>query len=123
TGRPQALALLPLAPLAVPLMRSYAGYRLLWPPIQRAVGVAEAPLVSSMGEWHDYTIVWGERLSSLAVDGEIVLAGAPSPRGPLCFVAWLDNQYLVVTPQGRFGWGLLDTPGEQWLDLEGLSVE
>jgi len=123
TGRPQALALLPLAPLAVPLMRSYAGYRVLWPHIQRAVGVVEAPLAISMEDWHSYVITWGEQRSSLAVDGEIVLDEAPSPRGPMCFVAWLDNQYLVVTPQGRFGWGLLDAPGEQWLELEELSVE
>jgi hypothetical protein len=122
TGRPKALALLPLAPLAVPLMRSYAGYRLLWPHIQRAVGVAEAPLASNMDAWHDYEIIWGERISSLSVDGEIVLADAPSPRGPLCFVAWLDNQYLVVTPQGRFGWGLLDAPAQQWLEIAELTL-
>lgn len=122
TGRPQALALLPLAPVAVPLMRSYAGYRLLWPHIQRAVGAAEAPLASGMDAWHSYEIVWGERLSSLSVDGEAVLEGAPSPRGPMCFVAWVDNQYLVVTPQGRLGWGLLEAPGEQWLEIADLVM-
>ncbi|MBX0328928.1 hypothetical protein K2Z83_14710 [Oscillochloris sp. ZM17-4] len=122
TGRVQALALLPLAPLAVPLMRSYAGYRLLWPPIQRAVGAAEAPLASRMDEWHRYAIIWGERRSALRVDGETVL-DAPSPRGPMCFVAWVDNQYLVVTPQGRLGWGLLDVPGEQWLEVADLRIE
>ena len=123
TGRPQALALLPLAPLAVPLMRSYAGYRVLWPHIQRAVGVAEAPLEESMEDRHSFVIIWGEKHSSLAVDGHLVLEKVPSPRGPMCFVAWIDNQYFIVTPQGRFGWGLLDAPGEQWLELEELSVE
>jgi hypothetical protein len=122
TGRPSALALLPLAPLAVPLMRSYAGYRVLWPGIQRAVGVAEKPLASSMDAWHSYEIVWGERFSSLAVDGETVLEDAPSPRGPLCFVAWIDNQYLIVTPQGRLGWGLLDAPGEQGVEVAELMI-
>jgi hypothetical protein len=122
SGRPQALALLPLAPLAVPLMRSYAGYRLIWPHIQRAAGVAEAPLATAMDAWHDYEIVWGERASQLSVDGRVVLADVPSPRGPLCFVAWVDNQYLVVTPQGRLGWGLLAAPGEQWLELAALTI-
>ncbi|NNJ11917.1 hypothetical protein EKD04_016410 [Chloroflexales bacterium ZM16-3] len=121
TGRPQALALLPLAPIAVPLMRSYAGYRILWPHIQRAVGAAEIPLTSSMNEWHSYEIIWGERRSFLRVDGETVL-DAPSPRGPMCFVAWVDNQYLVVTPQGRLGWGLVDAPEEQWLEIADLSI-
>jgi hypothetical protein len=122
TGRPSALAMLPMAPLAVPLMHSYAGYRVLWPHIQRAVGVAEALVTSPMDAWHRYEIVWGERFSSLAVDGETVLEGVLSPRGPMCFVAWIDNQYLIVTPQGRFGWGLLDASGEQWVELDELSI-
>jgi hypothetical protein len=37
-------------------------------------------------------------------------------------VAWVDNQYLVVTPQGRLGWGLLAAPGEQWLELAALTI-
>lgn len=123
TGRPQALALIPLAPLAVPLMRSYAGYRMLWPHIQRSVGVHESRLTSSMNQWHSYEIVWGKHFSALRVDGQIVLEGVRSPRGPMCFVAWVDNQYLVVTPQGRLGWGLLDAPEEQWLEIADLSVE
>ena len=113
---------LPLAPLAVRLMRGEAGYRAIWPPIQRAVGAAEAPLAQPMDEWHSYAIHWGEHLSSLSVDGQEVLA-APSPRGPLCLVAWLDNQYLIATPRGRFGWGLLESAEAQWLEIADLSVE
>jgi hypothetical protein len=48
---------------------------------------------------------------------------APSPRGPLGFVMWLDNQYMVVTPWGRLGWGLLDEPGCQWMEVDWLAVE
>jgi hypothetical protein len=106
-GRPRALALMPFAPLAVALMRRPRWYRLLWPRIQRAVGVAEAALDLALDEWHTYELEWGVRFSQFWVDGKMVLADAPSPRGPLCFVAWIDNQYAIVTPQGRFGWGLL----------------
>lgn len=116
-GRPQALALLPLAPIAVPLMRSPALHRRIWPRIQRAAAVAEAPLETAMDAWHTYRIEWGLQACSLYVDDQLVLAQSPSPRGPLCFVAWVDNQYLVVTPQGRFGWGLLETRETQWLEL------
>lgn len=123
TGRPSALALLPLAPLIVPLLWSPALYRGLYPPIQRAVGVAEALVRAPMEAWHDYTIEWGERRSRLLVDGRVVLDEAPSPRGPLCVVAWIDNQYLVLTPQGRVWWGLLNAPGQQWLDIAGLALE
>jgi hypothetical protein len=123
TGRPRALALLPLAPVAVPLMWSPPLYRGLWPPIQRAVGVAEALVRTPMAAWHDYVIEWGERTSRFLVDGRIVLDEAPSPRGPLCLVAWIDNQYLVATPQGRLAWGLLDAPAPQWLEIAALMIE
>lgn len=122
TGRARALALLPLAPIAVPLMWSPPLYRGLWPPIQRAVGVAEALARVPMTAWHDYVIEWGERTSRFLVDGRVVLAEAPSPRGPLCLVLWIDNQYLVATPQGRLAWGMLDLPAAQWLEIAALSL-
>jgi hypothetical protein len=58
-----------------------------------------------------------------SVDGEPVLEDAPSPRGPLGFVMWLDNQAMVVTPQGRVGWGLLDVPGREWMEVDRLAIE
>lgn len=121
-GRPQALSLLPLAPIAVPLLRSPALHRRIWPRIQRAVAVAEAPLETAMEQWHDYRIAWERRACYLYVDDQLVLAQNPAPRGPLCFVAWVDNQYLVVTPQGRFGWGLRETPAAQWLEIAGVQL-
>lgn len=123
TGRPQALALLPLAPVAVPLMWSPPLYRGLYPLIQRAAGVAEALVRAPMTEWHEYVIEWGVRKSRFLVDGRVVLDEAPSPRGPLCFVAWVDNQYLVLTPQGELRWGLLDAPERQWLEITEFSLE
>ena len=45
-----------------------------------------------------------------------------APRGPLGFVAWVDNQWAVATPRGRFGWGLLAS-SEQWLDLGVVQIE
>jgi hypothetical protein len=123
TGCPRALALIPLAPLAVPLMWAPTLRRGLWPPIQRAVGVAEALVRAPMTAWHEYVIEWGERRSRFLVDGRVVLDEAPSPRGPMCFVAWIDNQYLVATPQGRLGWGLIEAPARQWLELAELTLE
>ncbi len=122
TGRPQALALLPLAPIVVPLLNLPALYRGLYPPLQRAVGVAEALVRVPLEQWHDYEIEWGERTSRFLVDGRVVLDEAPSPRGPLCFVAWLDNQYLVATPQGRMRWGLLDAPEQQYLAISAFNL-
>jgi hypothetical protein len=36
---------------------------------------------------------------------------------------WLDNQYMVVTPWGQFRWGLLDAPGQQWMQVDSLAIE
>jgi len=120
---PAALLLAPIAPLAVLLMNLRPLYRTLWPPIQRALKVREATVEVEMTEWHTYVIEWGVEWACFRVDGETVLVDAPSPRGPLGFVMWLDNQYMVVTPWGRFRWGLLDVPGRQWMEVDRLVIE
>lgn len=122
SGRPAALALAPLAPLAVPLMQLPLLYQALWPIAQRAAGIRETLVAADMREWHDYTIEWGRRYSRFLVDGVPVLDRAPSPRGPLCFVVWIDNQFLVLTPQGQMRWGLTANPADQWLELERWQV-
>jgi hypothetical protein len=122
TTRPQAIALLPFAPLAVPLLNVPLLEPLLWPPIQWAVGVCEMPIYTPMTELHTYELRWGHTQSDFYIDGQPVLLGAPSPRGPLCLVIWLDNQYLIVTPQGRFGWGLLPLAERQWLHITNVEM-
>ena len=121
--RPGALRLSPLAPAAVLLLlRIPALYRRLWPGIQRALAVREAVLPVDMTAWHDYALDWQPDRATFSVDGVPVLEDAPSPGGRLGFVIWLDNQYMVATPQGRFAWGLVDAPGEQWLEVERLDI-
>lgn len=121
--RPLFFGLLPLALPGFLLMRLPVLHRALWPLGQRALGVAEAALP---GEWlaepHDYTIDWFPRRVRFAVDGRTVLDTDRSPRGPLGFIAWIDNQYAIVTPQGHFGWGLVGGGG-QWLELQNFSIE
>jgi hypothetical protein len=121
--RPVALLLAPLAVPAALLMNAPPLYRALWPPIQRALHIREVRVDAPVTDWHVYTIAWGRERSTFSVDGEAVLSDAPSPRGPLGFVMWLDNQYMVVKPWGRFGWGLLEAPGRQWLAVDRLEIE
>jgi hypothetical protein len=120
--RPAAFLLGAAAPLALPLMNVRPLYRAGWPAIQRALKVREAIIEADMTGWHTYCLEWGAEHVSFWVDEEAVLEGAPSPRGPLGFVMWLDNQYLAATPQGRFRWGLLDAPGRQWMSVERLTL-
>jgi hypothetical protein len=121
--RPGAWLLAPLAPVAILLMNLRPLYRALWPSIQRAINVREATVEVEMTGWHTYTLEWGVQRSRFSVDGSPVLEDAPSPRGPLGFVMWLDNQYMVATPQGRFKWGCLDVPGRQWMEVDSLAIE
>jgi hypothetical protein len=116
------LALLPLAPLAVPLMNIGWLYRACWPIGQRAIHVSEALLPVEMTEWHTYTLDWQQKIAHFMVDGQTMLHCHTPPAGPLGFVLWLDNQYMVVTPWGKFGYGLVDTPGEQWLEVSEVEI-
>ncbi len=117
------LALLPCAPLGFLAMRHARLYDALWPIGQRAIGAHESLLAPSLLEdWHSYCIDWRPDGADFAVDGELVLRAKPAPGGKLGFIAWVDNQYAVVRPQGRFGWGLLDLPKAQSLQLRDIQI-
>lgn len=121
-GRWPFFALLPAAPLAVPLMNIGPLYRTFWPIGQKAIRVSEAVVPVEMTEWHTYHLDWQKKSARFEVDSQTVLACATPPRGPLGFVLWLDNQFMVATPWGRFNYGLLDGPGEQWLEISSLEI-
>lgn len=117
------LLLAPLAPLGFLLMRSRVLYRTLWPVGQWALGVAETQLPVDLIEPHTYTLEWRTDGVTFGVDGADVFHTPYAPRGPLGFITWIDNQYAVVTPQGRFGFGLIATQEPQWLALDQLIIE
>lgn len=126
---PTALAWAPLALLAVPLMNLRPVYRALWPTVQRSLRVREAAIQVAMTHWLTYVIEWDVARARFSIAGRdsasapSVLLDAPAPRGPLGFVIWMDNQYLVATPWGRFGWGLLDVPGRQSMEVAEIAIE
>jgi hypothetical protein len=125
---PSALIWAPLAPFLVPLMNSRRIYCQLWPRIQRALKIREAAVPADMTAWCTYAIEWGTESVRFTMTGPAdnkasTVLRAPSPAGPLGFVAWLDNQYLVVTPWGRLAWGLLDVTGRQWMEVDRLALE
>jgi hypothetical protein len=117
------LLLAPTAPVAVPLMNIRPLYHKLWPIAQRAIGVCEAAVDVTMTDWHTYVIEWGTRSAHFSVDGTLILECKKPPPGPLGLVIWLDNQYMVATPWGRFRHGWLQTPGRQWMELDMVAIE
>jgi len=122
TTRLRALAWAPLAPLLVPVMNLPGLYRRLWPPVQRSLSIREAPLNIDMRDWHDYRLDWSPQRCRFLLDNQLVLE-APSLRGRMGFVLWLDNQYMVARPWGHFAWGLLDVPDVQWMEVRRLSID
>ncbi len=115
--------LAPTTPLAIPLMNLRPLYRALWPVAQQAIGVSEGLVEADMTAWHTYVIEWGLERARFRVDGESVLDCDRPPRGALGFVMWLDNQYAIVTPWGRFGYGRIEAPGRQWMEVGALAIE
>lgn len=117
------LLLAPFAPLGFALMRVPALYRALWPVGQWALGVSEAPLTVELSEPHTYSLDWLPDQVLFSVDGHLIHRAPYAPRGPLGFIAWIDNQYAVVTPQGRLRFGVLATDAQQWLALDSVVIE
>ena len=74
-------------------------------------------------ERHTYTLDWRADGATFAVDGQTVHETAFAPIGRMGFIAWIDNQYAVVTPQGRFGWGIVPVEREQALVLEDVVIQ
>ncbi len=120
---PSALVWAPLAPIVLLLNRWPSLYQRIWPRVQRALSIAEAPLDPLTPAWQTYSLEWHHQRVIFRVDNAIVLEAPFAPQGPLGFVAWVDNQYAIATPQGNFGWGLLDITEPQWLDLANLHIE
>lgn len=121
--RPAFFALLPTAPIAIPLMNIRPLYNLCWPIGQQAINVSEAILPVEMTAWHTYTLLWYERTAHFLVDNYPVLECTTAPHGPLGFVMWLDNQYMVATPWGCFDFGLIETPQTQSMEVSQLIIE
>lgn len=122
-GAPAALALTPLAPLAVLAHQFRPLRRRLWPRLQRRLGIRYRALAMDMRDWHTYTLVWGQTTCRFWVDEGLVLATDCSPRGPLGWVCWLDNQMLIATPRGRVRGGVLPTQRTQWLEIGRIELD
>ena len=122
--RPSFFALLPLALPGFLLMRQKRFYDRFWRIGQRAMGVSEVLLSPALlADFHEYRIDWLADRARFYVDGELMLDAALCISSALGFIAWIDNQYAIVTPQGRFGWGRLELPARQSLILRGLRID
>lgn len=119
---PRALLMAPFAPLVLLLNQFQRPRERLWPVVRRRLGISFAPLDVDLRRWHEYDLSWQPEGCRFQIDGRVVLQTPNSPRGPLGYVCWIDNQYMVATPRGRLGWGTLETAAEQWLEVADLRL-
>ncbi len=90
--------------------------------LQRVSGAQEALLSVPLPEWHSYVLEWRRQEAQFWVDGQRVLRVAHPPVRPLGFVAWLDNQYAIVTPEGALRFGATATQ-EEWFEIDFIEIE
>lgn len=121
-GRGRALAWAPFAPVVILLNRRAAWRKRLWPAVQSGLGIRYALLPGDMTDWHSYWLDWTPAGCQFKVDDQLILQTPFAPRGPLGFVAWLDNQYLIASPTGRIAAGLLPLSHPQWLEIAGYEL-
>lgn len=89
---------------------------------QGFAGANEAVVTEDMTKWHEYTLEWRQNECIFWVDKKLILRVPHAPSKPLGFVAWLDNEYAIATPNGelKFGKG---KSGPQWLDMDFVKIE
>lgn len=89
---------------------------------QRVIGQSAVLMTHDPTTWHDYRILWEKEEVAFAVDGQTVLETAVSPRPPLGLVAWIDNQYAALPPDGKLGWGTLENE-DSWIEIRNLEID
>ena len=120
---PTAVFMAPLTPFVLILNQIPALRRRIWPPIRHRLGISYAPINIDMTQWHHYELNWLIEGCVFSVNNQPILTTPNSPLGPLGFVCWLDNQYLVATTNGRLRWGTLATKQSQWLEVSDLTIQ
>lgn len=86
--------------------------------VQRIAHAREQVLDLDATRWHDYDIDWRVDSATWRVDGREVFRAARPPRGPLGFVAWIDNYRATFTRDGCFRFDMCASPHEQWMEFE-----
>ncbi len=118
---PGTLTLMP-AVVGIGLAQLRLFRRIIMSMALRVIKVHETQLQYNLDEWHSYEITWKSQCASFTVDGTPVLVADLPPKAPLGFVAWIDNQYAVASPQGGFRFGFIPTEGIQTLELLDLQL-
>ncbi len=86
------------------------------------VTASEARLPGPGTDLHEYDLAWEAGAATFRVDGDVVLRTECPPTSPLGFIAWIDNQYAVATPERGLHFGTIATGLRQSLHLQQASI-
>jgi hypothetical protein len=111
-----------LAVPGLPFLFWPAAVRLLRRMARRLIKEAAVPIEVRVDSWHVYELIWQADQVIFSINQKTLLDTNVSPQGRLGLVIWIDNQYFRLDPDGKVGFGFLDVPVEQWLEIRGLSV-
>lgn len=89
--------------------------------LQRLSGTSETLLTAELTAWHTYALEWHTTEAIFWVDNTEVLRVPNPPTRPLGFVAWLDNQYAIATPQGILRFGTVSCDA-QWVEMDSVKI-
>ncbi|MCA1553683.1 MAG: hypothetical protein LC737_04825 [Chloroflexi bacterium] len=89
---------------------------------QSQVSGGECVIRASLAEWHTYRLDWLPAGVDFWVDESQIFSTPSSPRGPLGFVAWLDNSMLRLR-DGEFTFANLEVPEREWFELGEVRIE
>lgn len=86
------------------------------------VGGGEALVPGAFDAWHTYRLDWLKDRVDFFVDGSVIYTTKSSPRGPLGFVAWIDNSMLNIRGDA-FAFGNVAVTKEQWMELSEVLID
>ena len=95
------------------------------PVMKTAIATVQADetlIEKDLAQSHRYELEWESERVRFAVDEEQLLESTITPRAPLGFVAWIDNQYAVASPEGGFKFGVIPTPEAQALHISEIEI-
>ncbi|TMC58115.1 MAG: hypothetical protein E6J26_05460 [Chloroflexi bacterium] len=95
---------------------------LLYRAAQTQVGGGECLVTAALSEWHVYRLEWLAARVDFWVDDQKILSTPMAPRGPLGFVAWIDNSMLRLR-EGEFAFANLAVAEREWLELSEVRIE
>ena len=119
----KGISLIPAAPIILLLNQFQSVRNQLWPKIRQYLGISFNPIHYSLNQWHHYDLHWHRDSCEFRVDDQLIGQTIFSPQGPLGFVCWIDNQYMVARPTGRVRMGNLALAESQWMEVDSLKIE